>query len=772
MSNIWRVSISLGAIIVLLLITPILMALGSEIRSTDIMNEIERQGYVALADADGNLDVGGDLNVSGDISTATGDISSATATVGTLDIAGRDIGDATTPIVAKVYASDAPNKPSATDATNWVWLCDGTADETEINAAITAVNAAGGGKVELSEGTFILSDSVVPLAKVTLQGAGKLVTIIRCTDPSKSVISETAGVDYYGIRDLAVSYPSASITAVGDNVSGKARITAALTIGTGQKVAVCNTTDYDGIYTEGVDLTVIDSTHFDITGVAYTSSQTGVAYLNATVNSIELAHHGDTGYSWKFIIDNVEAYNVGNGNFGLSLGNALDYCVANFSVNHGGGYISIDGQDAGFNTGDGTFLRGIASVDKKESVSGIYIKGKSTATTNVTKLIDFTGMKMYYGAQSSFASGEAFLKMDQTQWISFNNLYFEVSEDSTCGQVLTTDNYCTGHKFNSFHVSNNAGATLTATIGLGSQITFDDCIFGTCTIAGGGSGLKFNNSSGYTLTGYGVVNQMFFTSVQAKDEVARISEILGGNASILRYFPMVETSGTAITDYGPVGTGVVANQPITSFDSRPQLNTLTAPGRLIMLNGTDEIFQAAADDADLSFTSGGGTDTAFSILMVVRPWITGRSGTYEVLAAKSADEGKLEWTIRLDATTQKLNAKLYTDADENKTLAFITDTYVPTADTAVVLAFTYDGLKTAATSGKWYVNGVLTASTGTDTGTYAGMGNKAGKFTIGASEDTDLGTKGGFGSILITNDVLTATEIWTITQMLQAKYGI
>ena len=29
------------------------------------------------------------------------------------------------PMVARVYASDAPLKPAATDAANWVWVCDG-----------------------------------------------------------------------------------------------------------------------------------------------------------------------------------------------------------------------------------------------------------------------------------------------------------------------------------------------------------------------------------------------------------------------------------------------------------------------------------------------------------------------------------------------------------------------------------------------------------------------------------------------------------------------
>ena len=48
-----------------------------------------------------------------------------TLTVGNVIDGTRDLGDATTPLVARVYASDAPLKPAATDAANWVWVCDG-----------------------------------------------------------------------------------------------------------------------------------------------------------------------------------------------------------------------------------------------------------------------------------------------------------------------------------------------------------------------------------------------------------------------------------------------------------------------------------------------------------------------------------------------------------------------------------------------------------------------------------------------------------------------
>ena len=63
-----------------------------------------------------------------------------------------------------------------------VWVCDGTADEVEINAALTASDS-----VSLSEGTFLLSDVVRRAGNTALKlvGAGAGVTIIGQTTADK-----------------------------------------------------------------------------------------------------------------------------------------------------------------------------------------------------------------------------------------------------------------------------------------------------------------------------------------------------------------------------------------------------------------------------------------------------------------------------------------------------------------------------------------------------------------------------------------------------------
>src|SRR3990167_10868576 len=59
------------------------------------------------------------------------------------------------------------------------YVCDGTADDVEINAAIAAL-PAGGGKVELSEGTFdIVNPVLMNVDNLVLTGQGHRTSIIK-----------------------------------------------------------------------------------------------------------------------------------------------------------------------------------------------------------------------------------------------------------------------------------------------------------------------------------------------------------------------------------------------------------------------------------------------------------------------------------------------------------------------------------------------------------------------------------------------------------------
>lgn len=83
-------------------------------------------------------------------------------------------------------------KVVGTSASGWTaddcdYLCDGTADEVEINAAINALPSTGG-EVILLDGTYTIAAQIkVGVANVTLRGNGNGTTIVRGFDASRMI---------------------------------------------------------------------------------------------------------------------------------------------------------------------------------------------------------------------------------------------------------------------------------------------------------------------------------------------------------------------------------------------------------------------------------------------------------------------------------------------------------------------------------------------------------------------------------------------------------
>lgn len=84
------------------------------------------------------------------------------------------------------------------------YVCDGVADEVEINAAMNALPATGG-RVELREGTFTIADSITfPADSITLEGQGRGTLIDGdglATGVHAIVVS---GRDHCAIKNLAI----------------------------------------------------------------------------------------------------------------------------------------------------------------------------------------------------------------------------------------------------------------------------------------------------------------------------------------------------------------------------------------------------------------------------------------------------------------------------------------------------------------------------------------------------------------------------------------
>ena len=83
------------------------------------------------------------------------------------------------------------------------YVCDGTADDVQINAAITAI-AATGGRVLLSEGTFTLSAAIAMSGGITLQGQGGETTIQAADDVASHAMISAVGTASITIRDMVL----------------------------------------------------------------------------------------------------------------------------------------------------------------------------------------------------------------------------------------------------------------------------------------------------------------------------------------------------------------------------------------------------------------------------------------------------------------------------------------------------------------------------------------------------------------------------------------
>jgi len=70
----------------------------------------------------------------------------------------------------------------------WIWVCDGTSDQIEINSAITTVAAYGGGRVQLVGTGFNLSDRISQRTGVHLTGDGLGTSLKAVGDFQKGMI--------------------------------------------------------------------------------------------------------------------------------------------------------------------------------------------------------------------------------------------------------------------------------------------------------------------------------------------------------------------------------------------------------------------------------------------------------------------------------------------------------------------------------------------------------------------------------------------------------
>lgn len=145
----------------------------------------------------------------------------------TLNASGGSGGTGKSYATLSIGASDALD----TDPTHYDYVCDGTADQVQILAAIAALPSTGG-KIVLSDGTFNLAAAIViDNDNVVLEGQGQATKLFLVNATNANVITVGNGATAYvniQVRDLSIDGNKANQTTNGHGIfisSGAAHTT-------------------------------------------------------------------------------------------------------------------------------------------------------------------------------------------------------------------------------------------------------------------------------------------------------------------------------------------------------------------------------------------------------------------------------------------------------------------------------------------------------------------------------------------------------------------
>jgi hypothetical protein len=208
------------------------------------------------------------------------------------------------------------------------YVCDGTADNVEIQAAIDAL-PSGGGKINLSAGTFNISSTVNGASDVLIDGTGRRATILKWTGGTNDVMFNFEEFRDWGFRQCGFD---------GDNITGITIIkTGGSTDNTRSRFLTLERLNIENANI-GIDFGLNDDNKTDdtslydvffrfcATGIAYPyttismfggsfgasagNEGTAVILLSDSVATVDLKFWGVTFAAQKYIVDIRDDYDV------------------------------------------------------------------------------------------------------------------------------------------------------------------------------------------------------------------------------------------------------------------------------------------------------------------------------------------------------------------------------------------------------------------------------------------------------------------------------
>ncbi|MBA1242411.1 M10 family metallopeptidase C-terminal domain-containing protein [Pseudomonas japonica] len=459
---------------------------------------------------------------------------------------------------------------------------DGSTDDTQaIQKAIDAAAAAGGGKVYVPSGTWVVSDSdgsgnaLAVKSNVTLTGDGAGDTVLKLADGGASGTTSLLGVTSAStVRDAAVS----NLTLDGNQANTSGEVS-------GWSQAGANSVT--NLVIDGVTATHFSGSGFDLTAPAVNLTVRNSTAQNNTLDGFTLG--GDLSaatFQDNHGVDNGRnGINVTLGGQALSLtdniasGNAGDGIFVHNESGVDTGYFSVIGGDVYDNAGDGVRVRGI-------EYAGIYrvdIHGNGASGVNLqgTTHVEVSDNIIHDNAQTTDTAEVAIRSLGSTNGT----------------QNFVYDNIITGGAQSTWGVAEIPSSTA----GVDGSVIFGNVINGTQAgdiNAVGTETQVYNNSDVLILRGSasadtltGTRSDELISGDEGRDRIdggagndvitggAGADNLTGGTGNdVFRFTALSDSYRTATTSY---------SDRITDFNDDTDRLDLTALGLTGLGNGHD-----------------------------------------------------------------------------------------------------------------------------------------------------------------------------------------
>jgi parallel beta-helix repeat protein len=560
------------------------------------------------------------------------------------------------------------------------YVADGTADQTEINSALTD---ATGGKVLLLAGTYVTDGTILVPNNTTLTGVGNGTVIDFNVGSSTDNAIEATGSTLTGqvIRNLTIDGVSGSggtqrailLNAVGDDSPFRSgaileninivsfRSEAIVLNGSGN--TLINNITVDG--GSGAGIYVVDSNNITITNNIVDGVNNAI-WVDGSSNYItidgNILRNGDNGSSGIYIGSGFSGNNtiMNNTISNMTGGNAAGISVQSYNTTIAGN--TVKGSDKGIRLG---FFSGMNIVDN--IIEG-GITGISVESANGNQISNNT----VYGASSRGISIDSANNVVSNNQVSdtggssaFNGIFLDNADNNSITNNLLTDTACS----TTCHAINISNAGSDKNYLEGNRFTGSTANAASINDAGTGT---------------------IYAGQQTNSTTSTLSDVsdfrFRGSANSTTAFAVQNASGTSVLNVNTTTAGVTVGGTLTVDTTSTFTGLATFNGGLTVETGDTFTFNG---DAFTDFTGGGLTNVG-GLLTVDATSATGffrnggnSFGGTATLGTNDANSLVLETNNQSALTIASGGASIFRNAT-NSTTAFRVQNAAGSTDSLVI----------------------------------------------------------------------------------------